>query len=226
TSYLIVPDGAVPVARGGKEMPGPGGGFGGVADPDALKPTSSSAPPVKVEEFARKNQEKQGDLEKKRGEYEEKRLRELAKGDGKGGGDKRDPADKKALDDAVSKKEAYDQAREALRNKDNGSTQAGRLGVELSVQRNNLRAQSELERTALRNVNGRNCMEVGGVWIDEGFDAKTKTLIVKAQSDAYFRILEKQPKVKEVFQLGNHLVWVTPSGTALIIDTHDGKEKL
>jgi Ca-activated chloride channel family protein len=45
-------------------------------------------------------------------------------------------------------------------------------------------------------------------------------------SDAYFRILERHPKVREVFQLGNHLVWVTPSGTNLVIDTAEGKEKL
>jgi Ca-activated chloride channel homolog len=36
-------------------------------------------------------------------------------------------------------------------------------------------------------------------------------------SEAYFRILEKYPAVREVF----HLVWVTPSGTALIIDQND-----
>ena len=32
--------------------------------------------------------------------------------------------------------------------------------------------------------------------------------------------------MKDVFQLGNHLVWVTPNGTALVIDTSDGKDKL
>ena len=52
------------------------------------------------------------------------------------------------------------------------------------------------------------------------------TLTVKAQSDAYFRLLEKQPRLKEVFRLGNHLVWVTPNGTALLIDTSEGKEQL
>ena len=41
--------------------------------------------------------------------------------------------------------------------------------------------------TAVRSVCGRNCLEFGGVWIDEGFDAKMPTLAVKAQSDAYFR---------------------------------------
>ena len=32
--------------------------------------------------------------------------------------------------------------------------------------------------------------------------------------------------MREVFQLGNHLVWVTPSGTALIIDQNDGREEM
>ena len=53
-----------------------------------------------------------------------------------------------------------------------------------------------------------------------------KTVSVKAQSDAYFRILEKHPEMKDVFRLGNHLVWISPSGTALVIDQNDGKEKL
>ena len=32
--------------------------------------------------------------------------------------------------------------------------------------------------------------------------------------------------MKDVFRLGNHVVWVAPSGTALIVDVNDGKEKL
>ena len=53
-----------------------------------------------------------------------------------------------------------------------------------------------------------------------------KTVVVKAQSDAYFKILEKKPKMKDVYRLGNHLVFVTPSQTALVIDANDGKDKL
>ena len=51
-------------------------------------------------------------------------------------------------------------------------------------------------------------------------------MTVKAQSDAYFKLLERQPKIKDVLPLGNHLVWVTPNGTALIIDAGTGKETL
>jgi Ca-activated chloride channel family protein len=104
--------------------------------------------------------------------------------------------------------------------------QNGKVGVDLSIESNNLRCQDRLTQTAQRLAYGRNCMEVGGVWIDDGYDAKKPTVTVKAMSDAYFRMLERQPRCKEVFQLGNHLVWVTPNGTNLVIDTDEGKEKL
>jgi Ca-activated chloride channel family protein len=98
--------------------------------------------------------------------------------------------------------------------------------VDVAVCANNLRSQDRLSQTANKYVQGRNCLELGGLWIDEGFTADMKTVVVKAQSDAYFKILEKKPEMKDVFRLGNHLVFVTPSQTALVIDTTDGKDKL
>ncbi len=229
TSYLIVPDAVVPVA-GPIPRPIPlgrlGGGFGigggmmgmggGTGIPPGLVPAGgpAAAKPVPVLEFARQNQTKPGELATNRGHYAD---RELGKDDGKGA---------KFMEEAKAKKEAFDKAREALRRGERDGVQAGKLGVDLSVQMQNLRSQARLDQSALRNVQGRNCMELGGVWIDEGFDAKMPTVVVKAQSDAYFRLLERQPQVKDVFRLGNHVVWVTPNGTALVIDTNDGKEKL
>ena len=91
---------------------------------------------------------------------------------------------------------------------------------------NNLRNQSRLEQTAYRNVQGRNCMEIGGVWIDDQFDPKMPVVTVKAQSDAYFRIMERHPKVRDVYQLGNYVVWVTPTNIALAIDANNGQDKM
>ena len=233
TSYLVVPDAAVPVVRGGGPGHSPygaatyglggGGGFqGGAYTPPALAPQSTAMPQLKVADFARKAQTKPGDLPANRAKLEEETFkRELAGINGDKG-----KGDAKPLQEALQKKRAYDDARRALERKDRDGVQTGRLGVDLSVQTNNLRNQSRMEQTAQRTVNRRNCLEIGGVWIDEGFDAKTATVAVKAMSDAYFRILERQPQMKEVFQLGNHLVWVTPSGTALVVDTTDGKDKL
>ena len=101
------------------------------------------------------------------------------------------------------------------------TSQSGKEGVDLAVALQELRTQSQVGRANVREVAGRKCLDVGGVWIDEGFDPQMPTLVVKAQSDAYFRILERNPKLKDVYQLGNHLVWVTPNGTALVIVTHD-----
>jgi Ca-activated chloride channel family protein len=107
-----------------------------------------------------------------------------------------------------------------------GGYQTGRLGVDLAEASNNLRNQERVSLTANRQVGGRNVLEVGGVWIDDAYKADTKSVTVKAQSDAYFRILEKHPEMKDVFRLGNYVVWISPSGTALVVDPSNGKEKL
>jgi len=55
-----------------------------------------------------------------------------------------------------------------------------------------------MEQTCQRELLGRECIEIGGIWVDRGYDVKkTKTVGVKAMSDAYFRLLEKQPELKE-----------------------------
>lgn len=120
----------------------------------------------------------------------------------------------------------YEQARRAYADGRFRDNQAGQVGVDVAVCANNLRSQDRLSETANRLANGRNCLELGGMWIDEGFTSDMATCVVKAQSEAYFKILERNPKMKDVFRLGNHLVFVTPSKVALVIDTTDGKEKL
>jgi len=120
----------------------------------------------------------------------------------------------------------YEQARTWYQNGQYKDAQSGKVGVDVAVCANNLRTQDRLTQTANRNVYGRNCLELGGLWIDDGFTADMKAVVVKAQSDAYFKILEKYPAMKDVYRLGNHLVFVTPSKTALVIDLNDGKSTL
>jgi Ca-activated chloride channel family protein len=233
TSYLIVPDGPMPVVglpgrgMGGRPDVSFGAGFGGgqgggmgpgfvFGTPPALAGPSANGQPRKVTDFAKDVQQKAGDLSANRDKLVEG---ELLKADGKG---QAGPV----LEQAKAKKEAYDRANMALKRHNLREVQSEKLGVELSLQMNNLRNQSRLELTACRQVAGRSCLEIGGVWIDEKFDPKKPTLVVQAQSDAYFRILERHPVIKEVYRLGNHLVWVAPNGTTLVIDSNDGKEKL
>jgi Ca-activated chloride channel family protein len=226
TSYLIVPDAPLPVA--GQGGPGgnarylsglAGGGFGGggwgANAPLALQ-TATGAPKSTLE-FAKENQSKPGELAQKRDKFADDELRKA--------GDRKDGAGI-ALGEAKAKKDSFDQANAAFRRGAFHATQMEKLGVDLSVQTQNLRNQARLEYCAQKNVQGGNCLELGGVWIDERFDPKLKAVTVKAQSNAYFRMLERQPKIKDVFMLGNYVVWVTPSGDCLVIDGKQGKEEL
>src|SRR5262249_17657167 len=104
--------------------------------------------------------------------------------------------------------------------------QAGKEGVDFAVQLDALRNESRLGDAASCRAAGRTCLQVSGVWVDEDYKAGMKTVTVKALSKAYFRMLERHPELKEVFQLGRFVVWITPSGTALVIDPSQGEEKM
>jgi len=251
TSYLIVPDAPIPVAGrmpqliggnvnpagnptgfsggigggiGGGGIGGLGGGIGG-----GLPSPTGSTPSVLS--IAKAAQGQAGDLAANRDKLESDRLSHLKSAMAKsrpasGAATGREDRYVDALNEASEKKAAYAQAKIAFAQRRQEAVQTGKLGVDLSIDANNLRNQSRLTQTAQQNVAGRNCIEYGGLWIDEDFDAKMPAVIVKAMSPAYFRLLERQPQLKELFKLGNQLVWVTPNRSALVIDTKDGKEKL
>jgi Ca-activated chloride channel family protein len=218
TSWLIMPDAPVPVA-------GPAAKGGQVLNivngvPAGLAPPQAGASMKRVTDFAKENQTKPGELADNRGKSEDQKLAKLPQsGKGLQGAEK-------AQFEAKGAKEAFDQAKLSFARNQQRQLQVDRLGVEYSMACNSLKWQSRQQQTALKRVANRNCMEIGGVWIDDGYDPKMQTVTVKAMSDAYFRILERHAQVKEVFQLGNHLLWITPNGTALVIDTSDGVEKL
>ena len=206
-------------AMGGGMASSFGGGHAGL--PPALGSATPSGKPMPVSEFAKNAQDgKKDGLSEARSKQEDEAVR---RGLGEAKGDAKKLS---LLQEAVERKQAYMYAADAFKQADRQRVQAGKLGVDLSVQTNNLRNQARMEVAAQQLAYGRNCLEIGGVWIDEDFDAKMPTVTVKAQSDAYFRLLEKHPKLREIFRLGNHLVWVTPSRTALVVDTTEGKEKL
>jgi Ca-activated chloride channel family protein len=155
----------------------------------------------------------------------EKKGDDKSSGEGKGRGDSKSKGGG-GYRAAEEKRDAYERARELLARRNLDGLASGKTGVDYAVQNGALRGQALLDRSAVCQVWGRQCMEVGGVWIDDAFTAKTNAVVVKAQSEAYFKLLAKQPELKKVFALGNHLVWITPSGTALVIDASNGKEKL
>jgi Ca-activated chloride channel family protein len=229
TSYLVVPDSVSPVA--GRPVP-PGAQPRPEPAPRALQQFGQGGgAPGTVAGFAKdldkKAAEGKGDgkappLGDARGRLEEERAAAA-----KTAGPNAPPADDaNKLREAHDRRKLLDEAKDALQRRDRQAVQIEKLGVELSVQVNQLRNQDRLQQTAQRRAANRTCIEIGGVWIDEGYTAKMPSVVVKAMSDAYFRILEKQPQMREVFRLGNYLIWVAPNGTALMIDANDGRDQL
>ncbi len=148
-------------------------------------------------------------------------------GDGKDG-DKAAKEKAEKAKETLAQRDALDKANDAFKRKALIEVQQGKLGVDWAVQNNELRFQDRLDNqvAASRKVQMRNVVDVGGIWIDDEFTPKMETVTIKAQSALYFRILERHPEVKDVFTLGNYLIWVTPSGKALIIDRGAGQETM
>jgi Ca-activated chloride channel homolog len=219
---------------------GIGGGFGGAGvnpstgtsgNSSTVAPTS--APPKTVSELTqimgkgKGGEKKSGDKKDPDVAYLRQQLNEysLAKGESEA----KDAKDRDVAESyraQLDQLKTYDEAKRLFNDKQHKEVQGGKLGVDFAVQNNALRFQNRLTNAPNRCVQQRNLLECGGVWIDDKFDPKMKTVVVKAQSKAYFRILERQPKISEVFALGNYLVWVAPCGEALIVDRNDGQEAL
>lgn len=237
TSYLIMPDAPMDiVAKGGGGRGGGGLGGGGAGGrlnrPGALAPARAGEGQQGVEKFARQAQRELGELARTRNSYQDAEFDSFdSKGlsdESRGANSSSGPASSalKKFAKAKEAKQTWDRAYGNYKSGKLVDNQIQKLGVDLSACTNELKCQSRLQATAIKNVGNRNCMEVGGVWIDDKFTAKTKTVTVKAQSEAYFRILERHPQMKDVFQLGNHVVWISPSGIGLVIDTTGGDEKI
>ena len=80
-------------------------------------------------------------------------------------------------------------------------------------------------RANARTVGSRTMVLYSGFWVDADWNEKLERLTVKYGSDAYFALLAADPKLKDLFKLGLHLIIVLPSKTALVIQD-DGKDTL
>lgn len=239
TSYLVVPDGPVPVAGGTAPVGKPAPELPDVrfhVDPDpkttppALKGDAKGKGKAKetatVEAFLKKSAGRSGDSVRARYEWAEQELSKLTDDTLKDGKDKASTAYFMNLFQARDRFNAYKNAEKELREGRLDNVQNGKLAVDLSCEAQVLRNQDRLGLSAQRWLGTRNALEVGGVWIDEAYESDMKTVTVKAMSKAYFKILDAYPDAKKALSVGNHLVWVTPSRTALIIDTTTGVEDL
>jgi hypothetical protein len=117
-----------------------------------------------------------------------------------------------------AKKSSFGYAEEGL--SDNFKDIDGDTGVLMSKAVGRMKEISLVARDErafpLRNINKRNFYQIRGVWVDSEFTNKMPTINVKFGSDAYFRLLEMKPELKDILSLGDRLI-VTVDGKAVFI---------
>jgi len=84
--------------------------------------------------------------------------------------------------------------------------------------------KSRLSMSLVKRIDGRTFYHYAGFWVDGEFTDKLERVHVKYLSDAYFKVLEKLPKLKDVFALGPRLIVV--SGNAALVIDDEGKETI
>ncbi len=76
-----------------------------------------------------------------------------------------------------------------------------------------------LSKAVFRKAAGTRFALYRDLWVDERFGAEDKTLEVKFGSEAYFKLIEREPALIEALKLGPSVVYVTAKGRALVVGT-------
>ncbi len=106
-----------------------------------------------------------------------------------------------------------------------GVASSGKEAVDLAQRLAELKTGARAETsTTQRTVAGRPFRKVGGAWVDQAFKPSMPTLRLRVLGKAYFRLLARHPELGPIFAMGNRVTWVSPGGTALVIDNQGQDE--
>ena len=99
------------------------------------------------------------------------------------------------------------------------ATMGAKEAIDLAQRLSDLKTAGRAEGSdTVRTLDGRRFRKVDAAWVDERFEPSSPTLKLRFLGKAYFRLLERHPELKAILALGDRITWVSPSGTALIID--------
>lgn len=95
--------------------------------------------------------------------------------------------------------------------------QSGKQAVDVAQQLERLKTAGEAAASASRTVDGVRFLSVGGVWVDQRVKDGSEVIAVQYLGQAYFKLLELRPELNKIFSLGDHVLFLTPSGHAVFI---------
>jgi len=102
--------------------------------------------------------------------------------------------------------------------------ESGERAVEVAKSISELKLAERAEGLAVKKVGERTFEYVQGFWVDRAYKAGMPTVEVQYLSEAYFKILEAEPQLKDVFVLGEKLVIVV--GRKALVIQNEGRARM
>jgi hypothetical protein len=103
---------------------------------------------------------------------------------------------------------------------------SGAAAIDLSQRLAELKTEARAQASStLRTVASRRFRKLGDAWVDEGYKPGIPSIRVRVLGAAYFWLLARRPELGRIFALGEHVTWVSPSGTAIIV-SKDGPNEI
>ncbi len=101
------------------------------------------------------------------------------------------------------------------------NTADGWEGVKMSKKASYMKDSSSeyqiARNAATRNINRRNFYKIGETWVDSEYKEEMTKIRVRYGSEAYFKLLELKPELKDYLALGTNLI-LTVNGNAIFIE--------
>lgn len=104
----------------------------------------------------------------------------------------------------------------------------GKAGVDVARRLRQLKEAEQSTDSSMRpfrKAAGTRFFLYNGIWVDEKFDANAELTQVKFGSEAYFQLIEREPRLVEALKLGTSVVLGTAEGRVVAICA-SGKESL
>ena len=108
------------------------------------------------------------------------------------------------------------------------SEKDGKAGVDVARRLRELKEVEQLSGAAgaaFMRAAGTRFFPYRGMWVDERFDPQAEQLMVKFGSEAYFKLIERAPRLIDALKLGTDVVLVTAEGKVVAVSAA-GKETL
>ncbi len=96
---------------------------------------------------------------------------------------------------------------------------SGKQAIDLAEQVAAFKSSNSGLARDVRTIAGRRFRKAGNYWVDQTYKPRTPIVHIRFLGKAYFALAAEHHELGPILALGREIIWVSPSGKALMIDT-------